>query len=101
MGVASRLRPHPYALGSIILLIAVVGGMLALSRPWRSSAGTQGSVAPSPRLPVVAAVTRTRDVRVYLNGLGSVTPLNTVTVRSRVDGELLRVHFQEGREGLR
>jgi len=97
MGVASRLRRHPYALGSIALLIAVIGGgTLALSRPWRSTAGAQGSVPASPRTPVVAAAARTRDVGVYLNGLGSVTPLNTVTVRSRVDGELIGVRFQEG-----
>src|SRR5437867_9460601 len=97
MGVASRLRRHPYALGSIALLIAVLGGgTLALSGPWRSTAGAQGSVPASPRILVVAAAARTRDVRVYLNGLGSVTPLNTVTVRSRVDGELIAVRFQEG-----
>jgi len=97
MGIVSRLRRHPYALGSIALLIAVIGGgTLALSRPWRSTAGAQGSVPASPRVLVVAAAARTRDVGVYLSGLGSVTPLNTVTVRSRVDGELIGVHFQEG-----
>src|SRR5678815_2752121 len=101
MGVASRLRRHSYALayalGSIALLIAVIGGgTLALSRPWRSTAGAQGSAPAPPRIPVVAATARTRDVAVYLNGLGSVTPLQTVTVRSRVDGELIGVHFQEG-----
>src|SRR5213593_4727938 len=96
MRVASRLRRHRYALGSIALLIAVIGGgALLLSRPWRSTAGAQGSVPASPRTLVVAAA-RTRDVGVYLNGLGSVTPLNTVTVRSRVDGELIGVHFQQG-----
>jgi multidrug efflux system membrane fusion protein len=97
MGVASRLRRHPYALGSIALLIAMIGGgTLVLSRPWRSTVGAQGSVPASPRIPVVAAAARTRDVGVYLRGLGSVTPLNTVTVKSRVDGELIGVHFQEG-----
>jgi len=47
-------------------------------------------------VPIVAAAARTRDVGVYLKGLGTVTPLNTVTVRSRVDGELIGVHYQEG-----
>jgi membrane fusion protein, multidrug efflux system len=97
MGVASRLRRHPYALGLFALLIVVVGGgALVLSRPWRSAAGAQARVPASPRVPVVAAAARTRDVGVYLSGLGSVTPLNMVTVRSRVDGELIGVHFQEG-----
>ena len=97
MGVASRLRRHPYALGLFALVIVVVGGgALVLSRPWRSAAGAQARVPASPRVPVVAAAARTRDVGVYLNGLGSVTPLNMVTVKSRVDGELIGVHFQEG-----
>src|SRR5258706_111506 len=97
MGVASRLRRHPYALGLIALLVVMVGGwILALSGPWRSTAGAQGGVPVPPRVPVVAAAARARDVGVYLNGLGSVTPLNTVTVRSRVDGELIAVRFQEG-----
>jgi multidrug efflux system membrane fusion protein len=97
MGIASRLRRHPYALGAIALLIAVVGGgILAPSGHWRSTAGAQGGVPVPPRVPVVAAPVRTRDVGVYLNGLGSVTPLNTVTVRTRVDGELIAVRFQEG-----
>src|SRR5437879_495798 len=94
---ASRLRRHPYALGLFALLIVVAGGgALVLSRPWRSAAGAQGRAPGSPRIPVVAAAARTRDVGVYLSGLGSVTPLNMVTVRSRVDGELIAVHFQEG-----
>jgi multidrug efflux system membrane fusion protein len=97
MGVASRLCRHPYALGSIALLIAVAGlGIVARSRPWGSTAGAQGGVPVPPRVPVVAAAVRTRDVSVYLTGLGTVTPLNTVTVKTRVDGELIAVHFKEG-----
>jgi multidrug efflux system membrane fusion protein len=46
--------------------------------------------------PVVAVPARQGRINVYLEGLGTVTPLATVTVRSRVEGQLMRVHFQEG-----
>lgn len=48
--------------------------------------------------PVVAVAARQGEVPVYLNGLGSVVPLNAVTVRSRVDGQLMAIHFREGQE---
>ena len=47
-------------------------------------------------VPVVAESARAGDMGVYLSGLGSVTPVNTVTVRSRVDGQLVSVNYKEG-----
>jgi multidrug efflux system membrane fusion protein len=97
MGLAGRAREHPYLLATIAILIVVVGGgILGLSMFWRSAARAQGGPPAPPRIPVAVAAARTRDVGVYLNGLGAVTPLNTVTVRSRVDGELMSVNFREG-----
>jgi membrane fusion protein, multidrug efflux system len=56
----------------------------------------KGGPGASRPVPVVAVAARTADVGVYLSGLGTVTPIATVTVRSRVDGELMRVTFREG-----
>lgn len=49
-------------------------------------------------VPVKAGAVQQRDLPVYLKAIGTVVPLNTVTVRSRVDGQLLRVAFEEGQE---
>jgi membrane fusion protein, multidrug efflux system len=47
-------------------------------------------------VPVVTATARKGDLPVYLNGLGTVTAFNTVTIRSRVDGQIVKINFQEG-----
>jgi multidrug efflux system membrane fusion protein len=49
-----------------------------------------------PAVPVVAAASRRGDLAIYLTGLGSVSAYNTVTIRTRIDGELIRVAFTEG-----
>ncbi|CAK9885374.1 MAG: Multidrug resistance protein MdtA [Candidatus Erwinia impunctatus] len=48
--------------------------------------------------PVQVAQVDTRDVPQYLNGLGTITAANTVTVRSRIDGQLMAIHFTEGQQ---
>jgi multidrug efflux system membrane fusion protein len=58
------------------------------------SADGRGAQAP---VPVTVARVQQADFPVYLNGLGTVQPYYTVTVRSRVDGQILKVHFKQGR----
>jgi multidrug efflux system membrane fusion protein len=63
-----------------------------------SSESRTGNVraAINQSVPVSVATARQEDMPVYLVGLGSVTPLNAVSLKSRVDGQLLEVAFKEG-----
>src|ERR1039457_6576595 len=53
-------------------------------------------VKAPPPIPVAATAARQGDIGVYYSGLGAVTPLATVTVKSRVDGQLMSIHYREG-----
>jgi multidrug efflux system membrane fusion protein len=58
--------------------------------------GKGGPGFGTPVVPVVVATAQRGDLPVYFNGLGTVTAFNTVTVRSRVDGQLISIAFKEG-----
>ena len=79
----------------IVVCFAAVGGYLFFSRQ-QSRAAKQAQKPSAPTVPVVAVEAKKTDFNVYLTGLGSVTPVNTVTVRTRVDGQLMEVLFREG-----
>lgn len=83
---------------TIFLLAALV---LASGIYWRFSSPSDDTSgrppAPGARKAPVAVVEASQgDIGVYLSGLGSVQPLSTVTIKSRVDGELMQVFFREG-----
>jgi multidrug efflux system membrane fusion protein len=62
----------------------------------RGGGGGRGRGGAGGALPVVVATAGKASVPVYLNGLGNVTAFYTVTVKSRVDGQLMSVNFKEG-----
>jgi multidrug efflux system membrane fusion protein len=90
----------------VIGVIAVGGWFYRSSRnasqaadPPAAGAANKSKGGPSAGgfvVPVVVATAQRGDLPVYFNGLGTVTAFNTVTVRSRVDGQLISVAFKEG-----
>ncbi len=60
------------------------------------AASAQKSAAPRPAIPVTVAPVEKADYPVYLTGLGTVQGFNTVQVRTRVDGQIDKIAFQEG-----
>jgi multidrug efflux system membrane fusion protein len=89
----------------ILLLIAVLAGGFFL---WRSThkpqttaaagRGRGGNADGNARIPVAVTPAQRRDLPVYLDGLGSVEAFNTVTLKSRVDGQMMEVRFKEGQD---
>ena len=100
-----RSRRRWWAWGLLIVLVltgiwyfrtrgiqASIPGGTAATNP-----GAPGAMGmPDQPLPVVVATARNGDLPVYFNGLGTVTAFNTVTVRSRVDGQIVKINFTEG-----
>ncbi len=88
-------RPRRFWVICLILCgLLAAGAYYAVARPKRAQ--PPAPAAGTRPVPVVTITARSGDLGVYLTGLGSVTPLSIVTVRSRVDGQLMRTLFQEG-----
>src|SRR5262249_26031211 len=82
-----------------LLLLLIAGGVWYFRGRNSTEAGGKGGPAGGGAnfvVPVVVADTTKGDLPVFFNGLGNVTAFNTVTVRSRVDGQIVKVNFTEG-----
>jgi membrane fusion protein, multidrug efflux system len=89
-------KRHPWVW--IFLGVALIAGLIAWNRARARSQAAVGTQSRSDAAAVSVGVStvQKRDVPYFLTGLGSVTAFNTVTVRSRVDGQLMKVYFTEG-----
>jgi len=85
------------AIGGAAFLAVVV--MVVI---WRLSSGTEAPNAaaqtPAPGIPVTAGTVAAQNVPVFLQGIGTVQAYNMVAVKSRVDGQIVKVDFKEGQD---
>jgi len=88
----------------LVLIVAVAAGAYFLwprlkpaAQPANAQPATARQKGRGPGvIPVVAVRAQKGNIGIYVNGLGSVTPIYTVTVKSRVDGEIMKVLYTEG-----
>jgi membrane fusion protein, multidrug efflux system len=86
-----------WLIAAILAVVAVCGYL-----GWRAYEGAAANTAkaqnaaPAAPIPATVAAVRKADFPVYLNGLGVVEPYDTVTVSSRVDGEITKIDFRQG-----
>ena len=93
-------RRRSFAWLWLLLLAAAAYGAFhywqAAQQKKQEAAAAQAKRAANRAVPVIAVPVRSGDMPVVLRGLGTVTPFNSVMVKSRVDGQLIAVNFQEG-----
>src|SRR5580704_7877878 len=93
--VASRARRRTVSIAITLLILGGLGYIAWTSLQQKNATNRANLDLP---VPVLAAMPRIQDVPVYLDGVGAVRALNTVTVRSQVDGKLIAVNFTEGQD---
>jgi membrane fusion protein, multidrug efflux system len=94
--------------GRVLLAAFLVAALAGAGWFWakkHAAATTAGGAAPGGRpamgsfpVSVIPGVVEQKDVPIYLDGLGTVQAFNMVTVRSRVDGQVVKIAFTEGQE---
>jgi multidrug efflux system membrane fusion protein len=94
--VAGGARRRTVSIFITLLILGSLGYIAWNAFQQKQAAGR--AQRPDPTVPVLAATPKIQDVPVYLDGVGAVKALNTVTVHSQVDGKLIKVNFQEGQD---
>ena len=95
-GVMSQFNLQSPRVWLIIACVAAVFAWMIFAHRSHSSSNDVGAIAARQAVPVSAVAAKRGDLNLFINAISTITPFNTVTVKSRVDGELVRVLFKEG-----
>jgi membrane fusion protein, multidrug efflux system len=96
LSIAGKVRSHRLLVVGVIVMAVAACAWFGWHAWQKHEAAVKQANTPPPSVPVTVADVRKGDFPVYLNGLGTVQPFDTVQVRSRVDGEVIRVGFKQG-----
>ncbi len=94
--MADTANPRRNKLTGLLVLVLIVLGSAGAYRYWQGSRAAAAPKVAALPVPVVTAVATEEDMPMLLSGIGNVTPLYSVTVKVRVDGQLDSVAFVEG-----
>src|SRR6185503_4066104 len=94
-------HPHkkkrgPWLMLALFLIAGLTGFLILQHRQNVTVASAKSAPPPQPGISISTAVAHPRTVGVYINAPGWLAPLSTVTVKSRVDGQLMSVCCRAG-----
>ena len=90
-----KRRRWVWTLIALIILFGI-GAIFFFKHRSQLQSARAKSASTAPNLQITTATAQSDDIGIYVNALGVVTPLNTVSVNSRVQGQLIKVNYQEG-----
>src|SRR5437763_11702537 len=81
-----------------VLALSAAGSVAYLNRHSAPAAEAPAPPPASPGVPVTAGTVTAADMPVLLNAIGTVQAFNNVTIKSRVDGQIVKIAFNEGQD---
>ena len=94
----AKVRKSGIAVAITVLLAVAAAGYFFIDQASRDKARAAAASTAPPGIPVTVGIAQNKDLPVYVRGIGTVQAYKMVTIKSRVDGQIMKVAFEEGQE---